>query len=235
MPHCIICNETINAWVPHPEITQRSEFCKLINAVGSDLSVYQCPRCGCNDRDRHLWHYLNAIGAIKNIPKCRILHIAPEIHIEQLIEKLEPQLYIRGDLFPKKSIHVKLDVELLPYEDETFDLIICNHVLEHVSLPAVAVSEFHRCLSQSGLLVAQTPYSPMLKNTFELTQTPSPVFAKLFFGQDDHVRMFGSDISQLFTGAGFKGEILPHAIVLSELNAAEAGVNASEGFFAFTK
>lgn len=235
MPRCNICNESINAWVPHPGITQRSEFCKLINAIGSDLSVYQCPRCGCNDRDRHVWHYLNAIGAINNIPKCRILHIAPEFHIEQLIEKLEPRLYIRGDLFPKKAAHFQLNIESLPYEDDTFDLIICNHVLEHVSSPSVAVSEFYRCLSQNGLLVAQTPYSPMLKKTFELTQKPSPIFAKLFFGQDDHVRMFGADICQVFTDAGFKGEILPHSIVLGELNAAEAGVNAAEGFFAFTK
>jgi predicted SAM-dependent methyltransferase len=235
MPSCIICNNSIQAWKPHPEIARRSEFCKLIKAVGSDLSVYQCPACGCNDRDRHLWHYLTAIGVIEKIPNFRILHIAPEVHIEQLIEKNQPQCYIRGDLHPKKLGHIKLNVESLPYEDNTFDLIICNHVLEHVSFPSVAVSEFHRCLCPSGLLVAQTPYSPMLKNTLELTQKPSLAFAKMFFGQEDHVRMFGSDISEIFTDAGFKGEILDHSIVLGEINAAEAGVNASEGFFAFTK
>jgi predicted SAM-dependent methyltransferase len=235
MPHCIICNNPVNAWKPHPEIARRSEFCQLINAVGSDLSVYQCPACGCNDRDRHLWHYLTAIDIIRNLSTLRILHIAPEFHIERLIEKIKPKLYIRGDLFPKKPDHLKLDVESLTYEENAFDLIICNHVLEHVSSPSLALSEFHRCLAPNGLLVAQTPYSPMLKNTFEMVQTPSPAFAKLFFGQDDHVRMFGSDISQIFTDAGFKGEILKHEIILGELSAAEAGVNASEGFFAFTK
>jgi SAM-dependent methyltransferase len=235
MAKCAVCTHPVDQWVPHPHILQRSEFMRLMQAVGSDLSVYGCPVCGCNDRDRHLWLYMKAVGIFDELPKLNVLHIAPEEHLEILIDHMQPKQYIRGDLFPKREKHQKINVEDLPFSDGQFNLIICNHVLEHVSDPHKAIAEFYRCLAPEGILVAQTPYSPAIKYTLEMNAPVSAEFAKLFFGQDDHVRLFGSDIEDYFNAAGFKGSLLESELVLPGVTTAEFGININEPFFVFAK
>ena len=230
MPFCAICEHTVPAWTPHPLIAQRSEFMKLMQAVGSDLSVYGCPRCGCNDRDRHAWLYLTRLGVIDALAGAAVLHIAPEATLERKFLGLPLGEYVRGDLHPTKPEYERLNVEKLPFTAERFD-----HVLEHVGDPAQALAEFQRCLKPGGLLLAQTPYAPLLKKTFELQATPDAEFARLFYGQDDHVRLFGDDITALFHGAGFQGQLHPHAELLADGDPAKAGVNGREPLFLFHK
>jgi len=221
--------------LPHPHIGRRSEFMKLLDAVGSDLSVYQCPSCHSTDRDRHLWLYMLASGLPQRMASMRILHIAPEQHLETLIGRAGPREYVRGDLHPMRAGHLKIDVESLAFGNASFDLILCNHVLEHVSSPAQALAEFHRCLSPGGVLIAQTPYAPSLVHTLELNRPVSSAFAKLFYGQEDHVRLFGADIADLFHAAGFSGDLRTHADVLGDLDAQTLGCNVREPFFCFTR
>ena len=236
MPRCVICNQNVAAWTPHPHIEHRSEFTKLMRVVGSDLSLYQCPACGCNDRDRHLWLFLDAGGLLQSMPGRRVLHLAPELHIEQLVTRLGPAEYVRGDLHPTRAGIVRADIENLPFEAGSFDLAICNHVLEHVGDPLRALRELHRCLAPGGTLVAQTPYSPLLRRSFEIVEKPTPDFARLFFGQDDHVRLFGADIGDYFRQAGFAGgDPIPSEAALGTLDPAEFGFNAREPFFAFSR
>lgn len=210
-------------------------FLHSVNIVGSRLDKYLCPTCHCNDRDRHLWHYLTRTGLLQEPRTLRILHIAPEARLEPLICSLQPADYVCGDLFPKYSHHQKIDVEQLDFPDSRFDLIICNHVLEHVASPEQAVAEFHRCLAPGGHLVAQTPYAKLLKHTFELTEAPSVDFATRYFGQDDHVRLFGVDIEELFRHTGLIGALYPHDTILPDVNPEVAGVNGEEPFFLFRK
>ncbi|MBP7131331.1 MAG: class I SAM-dependent methyltransferase [Aquabacterium sp.] len=208
---------------------------KMMEGIGSDLSIYQCPNCGCTDRDRHLWLFMGAAGILRALPHARVLHVAPERHIEQLIQQRQPQEYVRGDLFPRDPRHVKLNLESLEMPDNSFDIIICNHVLEHVHDLPKSLSELHRCLKPGGVLIAQTPFSPILKYTMECTIEITPEFAEYFFGQKDHVRLFGTDIVEWFHRAGFQGEPIDHKIILSELDAMSVGCNHREPFFAFTK
>ena len=235
MPHCVICNQDVAAWKPHPHADQSGGVCKMLKSVGSDLSIFLCPACGCCDRDRHLWLFMNAAKILPVLNQLRILHIAPEPHIEWLIKQQNPPIYVRGDLHPRNPEHLTLNVEQLPMQDGNFHLIICNHVLEHVDDPRQALREFHRCLAPGGTLIAQTPYAPMLKNTLEVNEPTSPEFNTLFYGQDDHVRLFGADIADYFRNAGFQGTPLANTAVLGHMSAAEFGFNAREPFFAFTK
>jgi hypothetical protein len=99
----------------------------------------------------------------------------------------------------------------------------------------MAVKEMKRCLTAGGFLIAQTPYSPLLKKTFELNIKPSEDFAKLFFGQEDHVRLFGEDINKIFNDAGLTGEMLNNEIVLKGIDSIKAGINEKEPFFLYTK
>ena len=232
---CSVCGQHAEKWIPHPESQRPNTFLTLLESVGSILDKHNCPNCYCNDRDRHLWLYMNRTALLKNLSAKRILHIAPEARLEPLIAALRPLEYVRGDLFPRSPGHRKIDIEALEFPDGYFDLIICNHVLEHVNHPETALAEFHRCLASGGHVVAQTPYSPKLKRTFEMTAPISVPFATLFFGQDDHVRLFGGDIVDYFHAAGLKGELLAHATVLGDIDADLWGCNVREPFFLFAK
>lgn len=233
--HCAVCGQSVPGWLPHPHLGQRSPFMKLMQAVGSDLQHYQCPACGCNDRDRHLWLYFQALGVPAQLAGARVLHLAPERRLEPLIEACRPAQYVRGDLHPTRPDIRRVDAESMPFQDAAFDLLIANHLLEHVADPRRALAEFARCLRPGGLLVAQTPYSPLLRATFELKVPPGPDFATMFYGQRDHVRLFAEDIVGLFQAAGFEGELLPHEVLLPEVSAAGAGVNPREPLFMFTR
>jgi SAM-dependent methyltransferase len=235
MAFCCLCERNVDAWVAHPGRAQRSPFMVLMGTVGSDLAHYGCPHCGCNDRDRHLWMYMAAAGLPEQLAGARILHLAPEQALEPRLRACEPADYVRGDLFPARAGIQRVDAEAIEFEDGRFDLIIANHLLEHVRHPQRALSEFARCLAPGGVLVAQTPYAPSLKHTFELETSPSPDFARVYYGQVDHVRLFGGDIGTLFNQAGLSGQLLPHAQMLGAFDPLEFGCNGDEPFFAFSK
>ncbi len=233
MPYCVICEQAVERWLPHPRRDQMGQFTRLVGVVGSDLERYSCPNCGSNDRERHLWLYMQRTGLVDAIPQCRILHIAPEDRIEPRIRALDPREYVLGDIAPSRPDQQKIDVEQLPFDKGSFDMILCNHVLEHVADPDQALRELARCLARDGYLVAQTPYSPSLKWTFELSARVSPHFARLFYGQEDHVRLFGADLPDRFRAAGLHGDMARHQDILVDVDPIEFGCNELEPFFLF--
>jgi SAM-dependent methyltransferase/glycosyltransferase involved in cell wall biosynthesis len=232
---CSVCGQRVAQWQPHPRRDQRSPFMKLVEAVGSNLDRYECPNCHCNDRDRHLWLYMKHAGLLDDLLGKRVLHIAPEAMLEPRIRAMGPLEYIGGDLYPRLPSHQRVDVQALQFPDNHFDLIICNHVLEHVADPALVLSEFKRCLTESGHLVAQTPFSARLKHTLEMSGPVPADVATLYYGQDDHVRLFGQDIIDYFHAAGLHGSMVPHNKALENIDAQEWGVNEREPFFMFAK
>ncbi len=233
---CVVCRSPVPGWLPHPELARTDlRFMNDLEVIGSRLDKHLCPNCGCNDRDRHLWLYMAASGVLENAKRMRILHIAPEPMLEPKMHALEPLEYVAGDLFPSKPQHRKINVEALDFPSGHFNLIICNHVLEHVDDPDRALSEFNRCLAVGGRLVAQTPYSAVLMRTMQLSKVCSPQFCTRYYGQNDHVRLFGADLVDSFRAAGFRGEPLFHTTVLGEVDAEATGCNAREPFFLFEK
>lgn len=236
--YCVVCENEVPHWLAVPgsgDGTPGDDFFGQVRFTGSALHKYGCPSCHCNDRDRHLWLYFAVSGVLENASQMRILHIAPEVRLEPRIRALGPREYIVGDLFPRSPEHRRINVEALDFPEGYFDLIICNHVLEHVDDPRRALAEFNRCLAPGGHLVAQTPYSPRLKHTFELNTPASTAFKTQYFGQDDHVRMFGADIADYFHAAGLQGGLYPHETVLAEADADQWGCNEHEPFFLFRK
>jgi hypothetical protein len=233
---CVVCEKPVTAWLPHPHLSRMDRtFALQMECVGSTLQNHLCPSCGCNDRERHVWLYLAFSQVLEHAGNKRILHIAPERGIEPRIRRLQPREYVAGDLFPSQPHHRKIDVEALEFGDGYFDLIICNHVLEHVDDPHKALAEFNRCLAPGGHLIAQTPYSPVLRHTFEMTKAAPEPFAVQYYGQNDHVRLFGSDIAEYFSKAGFAGDLYPHTSVLGSVEPDTYGCNGREPFFFFAK
>ena len=232
--HCPVCDQDVEGWLasPHAALIDLKVM-DDIGVVGSRLDKHLCPRCGCNDRDRHLWLYMQAAGLLDDLSETRILHIAPEARLEPKLMQLGPRDYVGGDLIPQQPHHVAINIEQMQFEDDRFDLIICNHVLEHVNFPERAAAEFARCLAPGGHVVAQTPYSPLLRRSMELTVAVPEAFATYYYGQNDHVRIVGLDLIETFHTAGFSGEPIPHTTLLGEHDPDASGVNPVEPFFLF--
>ncbi|NLA24823.1 MAG: methyltransferase domain-containing protein, partial [Bacteroidales bacterium] len=135
----------------------------------------------------------------------KILHIAPEQSIRRVLKKQTNLKYTTADLkSPIADIH--FDVMDIPLEDNSFDVIFCNHVLEHVDNDITAMKELHRILKPGGWAVMQVPLNWDLETTFEDFSITSPAEREKVFGQYDHVRWHGRDYPQRIESVGFKVE-----------------------------
>jgi hypothetical protein len=209
---CYICKQKFHRFYPmrnsHKDI---NDFFKSLQMVGSDQKNYGCYYCKSNDRERHLYMYFDKLDLWANVSKMAILHFAPEKHLSQKIQSHQPLNYVKGDLFPYRPDMVKLDATNLQFEDDSFDLIICNHVLEHIPNHLDALREFFRVLRPEGMAILQTPYSALLKNHFEDDAITSEAQRRFFYGQTDHVRVVsGTELRHDFQSVGFKLDIKSH-------------------------
>jgi SAM-dependent methyltransferase len=121
-----------------------------------------------------------------------VLHMAPELWLGGYIESHCLRVYVRGDIAPAADGVQRIDLQRIPYPDETFDMVIGNHILEHVDNAEVALREMHRVLKPGGRAICQTPYASRLTTTFEDPLLQSSDGRLFFYGQEDHVRLFGS-------------------------------------------
>src|SRR4051794_36270131 len=121
--HCPVCDQDVEGWLasPHAAVIDLKVM-DDVGVVGSRLDKHICPRCGCNDRDRHLWLYMQAAGLLDSVSQTRILHIAPEARLEPKLMQLGPRDYVGGDLIPQQPHHLPIDIEQMQFEDDRFDL-----------------------------------------------------------------------------------------------------------------
>lgn len=172
-----------------------------------------CPRCYSTDRDRLLYAYLTKIGFFES--KLKVLHVAPEGSLRAYIKQNSQIQYVTGDkqtdgytdYYYERGI-TKLDLIQLPFEDEAFDAIICNHVLEHIIDDNQAIRELFRVLKKNGWAILQVPFSPHLTKTYENQSITQPKDREQHFGQFDHVRIYGLDYSDRLIAEGFKVSVI---------------------------
>ena len=120
------------------------------------------------------------------------------------MEKLHGEKYITADI-ESPLAKVKMDIHQIPFEDDYFDVALCNHVLEHVTDDLKAMREIYRVLKPGGWAIMQVPFfHPVPEKTFEDKHITDPKEREKIFGQDDHVRKFGNDYADRLRSAGFK-------------------------------
>jgi SAM-dependent methyltransferase len=110
---------------------------------------------------------------------------------------------------------VKADISDLPFPDNEFDFIICNHVLEHIPDDTKAMQEIYRVLAPGGTAILQVPYKADLEKTFEDNSITDPKERARIFGQYDHVRVYGMDYFTKLESIGFKVEAVDYTKTLS--------------------
>lgn len=204
---CPVCGARYRKFLPYGYVSPRE------NAL--------CPRCLALERHRLMWLYLqnettfftfpqdgkDTSGKTKKVERhtARILHIAPEFCFIKRFEALYGENYVTADL-ESPLAKVKMDVQNIPFEDESFDIIFCNHILEHVENDRLAMREMYRVMRREGWGIMLSPVNMDRENTYENASVTDPVGREQHFGQKDHVRDYGRDYGQRLAEEGFAVE-----------------------------
>ena len=144
-----------------------------------------------------------------------MLHFAPEQAFLKRFRKLKNISYTTTDL-NSPIADVKADICSLPFEDNSYDFIICNHVLEHIPDDTKAMQELYRVLAPNGTAILQVPYDRTRETTFEDHTITDPKERAAIFGQYDHVRVYGMDYFDTLKSVGFSVEAVDYTAQLSE-------------------
>lgn len=189
----------------------------------------KCPSCGALERHRLLMLAISR-GEIKNFENqnSRILHFAPEQILES---KFREQFkdYATADLYADADM--VLNLEDISAEDEQYDIIVANHVLEHVD-DRRAASELSRILKKGGVLVCQVPIVEGWTTTYENDEIQTESERWVHFGQGDHVRFYGADFRERISAGGFK---LIKEVTSEGIDVIQYGLLRGEKVFVFEK
>ena len=156
------------------------------------------------ERHRLLWLYLKRETDFFE-KKIKVLHFAPEKAFLSKFKKLENISYDTIDL-DSPLADIKADICNLPLKDNTYDFILCNHVLEHIINDKKAMQELYRVLKKGGIGIFQVPIDITKNKTFEDFSITDPKQKNKLFGQYDHVRIYGMDFFDRLVNVGFKVE-----------------------------
>ncbi len=163
-----------------------------------------CPGCGAHERHRALWLYMRDRLQVGH-ERIEMLHFAPEHAISRNLSALERVERVTADL-DGTGVDVAEDIERLSFADESFDAILCSHVLEHVADDRAAMAELRRALRPGGWALVMVPLDGGAARTYEDETITSPAERERAFWQHDHVRLYAPDIADRLRAAGLEVE-----------------------------
>lgn len=197
---CLFCNSHLRTFLPHgldfPVLKEK----KVVG--GGYRQNALCPICRSLDGERLLYLYLLHKTDIFENPN-KLLHIAPEAGLENILRVNKMIDYLTADII-SNSVMERMDIRNIHHPDSSFDEIICNHVLEHITEDEKAMSELYRILKPGGWAILQVPLSQTLKNTYEDSSITTKAGRERAFGQEDHVRIYAEDYQDRLEKVGFK-------------------------------
>ena len=198
---CPVCGSRYRRFLPYGYVTSREDAL--------------CPHCLALERHRMIWLWLKESSDLfEGYP--RLLHIAPEVSLMRHFKRhyRDNRNYITADLeSPLADLH--FDVQSIPLEEESVDVIICNHLLEHVEDDRRAMAELYRILKHGGWGIMLVPEDRSRATTFEDDSITDPEERTRIFGQYDHRRIYGRDYDERLRAAGFRVERIAYTERLS--------------------
>jgi SAM-dependent methyltransferase len=207
---CNFCGATYQKFVPEYPSTHIQRAINDNNVIAGFGENVFCPRCGSKNRERLIRavieKYLEPIGEKK------ILHFSPEKNLYRFLNAIADVSTV--DIAPGfyRNIDAAItyaDATRLAWEDKTVDLVIANHILEHIPEDQIAMKEICRVLKNDGVAILQVPYSPTLPHTIEDPFIDDPARQAALYGQKDHVRIYAlKDYIHRLEQAGFRVRVL---------------------------
>ena len=178
------------------------------------------------ERHRLLWLYLNNETNFFS-KTLKVLHIAPEQCFYNIFKNLKNINYTTFDLNSPLA-DIKGDICNLPFKGNSFDFILCNHVLEHINDDKKAMKELYRVLNKNGTAILQVPINQKSSKTFEDSSIVDKKERIEKFGQYDHIRLYGLDYFKKLESFGFKVDPLKYSKEFTESEIIKYGLIKDE-------
>ena len=218
-------------YIPNIGIDRFCPICKMPSKKFRKFGIVpredaQCTYCGALERHRLVWVYLEKMTDIFNGYAKKVLHVAPEPSFERLLKKRLKGGYITADLNDPNAM-IKMDITNIPYPDDTFDVVYCSHVLEHVPDDRRAIRELYRVLKTNGWALILAPITA--EKTIEDLSITDPNIRLKRFGQEDHVRRYGPDFLERLEEVGFFVKVIHPSQFLSSKQILRMGITKSAG------
>ena len=211
--YCPICRSWLRLFKPYG-VSSRPDAC--------------CPVCLTFERFRMLWIFLNTqTNLFDGTPK-KMLHIAPEPEFVRKFKRIPNLDYLTADL-NDPNVMVKMDIENIQYPDNSFDVIYCSHVFEHIPDDYKAMRELSRVLKNDGWAAIMVPIN--VEKTFEDPTITDPAERLRLFGQNDHVRKYGHDFKERLEQSGFIVKEWRLADIVAERNIVRFGLKEDSVFY----
>jgi len=212
---CPLCNSMLTDFSPLDKkfrisLNINGEIYNVNDYETLNVDHFMCPVCGADDRTRLYVMFLKEKLKEYNIKdKIQLLHFAPERPLQKILKDNLLINYRSADLY-MNGVDDKIDItNMNAYSDNTFDIIICSHVLEHITEVNKAISELYRVMKSGAFAILMAPIIPELAEDYENESIISPEDRLKYFGQDDHVRVFSKK--------GFRSKLKNNNFILKEL------------------
>lgn len=213
--YCTVCRSNLRRFLPFGPISDE-----------------WCPVCSSMSRHRLLWHALRRTNTFDG-RHGRFLHLAPEPGLARELRRHSTLTYTSADLHDPRADD-RVDITAMPYADQTFDVVVCSHVLEHVPDDRTAMREIARVLKHDGTALVMVPFHDD-ETTDEDPGVTDPSEREARFGQHDHVRYYGRDIIERLREAGLRVHALRADVLLSAGQLVRECVTAGETVFLCTR
>lgn len=183
---------------------------RSFKTVGNDK---MCPACGSLSRNRRLWEILKTSYLNDGIS---ILDFSPSRNLYRELKKRKLS-YTASDLSGDFISDVQFDITNIAAKNNSYDLIICYHILEHVIDDTQAMKELFRVLKDTGTCIIQTPFKDgEIYEDYTITEETQ---RRIHFGQEDHVRIYSIDgLKERLTNTSFQVEILNYFEEKNQIN-----------------
>lgn len=216
--YCPVCDANLKCFKPMwKSFLRKMELYGFVYPLASietfNLNAYSCPSCDASDRERlyalYLEKYLRTAepGRIHTL-----IDFAPSLALSKKIRKYSSVHYRTADLF-RPNVDDRVDItDMKPYADESVDIFLCSHILEHIPDDRKAMRELWRILKYDGFGIVMVPLIAGVDTTHEDPALISPEERWKYYGQDDHLRLYGkTDFISRLEEAGFKVDSLTMA------------------------
>jgi SAM-dependent methyltransferase len=222
---CPVCDKVVAGFARLPDFyfeqLDRHQYVHSIFAMETlNILRYQCPECLASDRDRLCALYLrNVFAEFDRSKSHRCLDIAPSPALRSFMRGQPFLRYATADL-SAHDVDFRVDIREMSFPDESFDIVLCSHVLEHVEEDRQALRELHRILRHGGVCIVMVPIVLSLPADYEDGSLTSESDRWKHFGQGDHVR--------LYSRGGFVEKLIKTGFEVVQLGQSSFGAAAFE-------